>query len=112
MFDNSQLADHVSDDDPLCDDYDDISILSDNELFKSVLLDDDYIHPSRSNCDSESLYYKQSSSKVHSLNKFCEFLTKFSIFRVIFTIGKNPSLADMVNRSFTQKEVQINPLQH
>ena len=39
-------------------------------------------------------------------------LTKFSKLRIIHTPGKNLSVADMLGRSFTKAELQINQLKH
>ena len=39
-------------------------------------------------------------------------LTKFSKFKIIHTPGKNLSVADMLNRSFTKAELQLNQLKH
>ena len=39
-------------------------------------------------------------------------LTKFSIFKIIHTPGKNLSVADMLSRSFTKAELQIKKLKH
>ena len=52
-YGTSDLDDHVSDDDSLCNDCDDTKIMFDNELYKSVNVDDDYHHLVRSNSDSE-----------------------------------------------------------
>ena len=39
-------------------------------------------------------------------------LTKFSKLKIIHTPGKNPSVADMLSRSFTKAELQLNQLKH
>ena len=39
-------------------------------------------------------------------------LTKFSKFKIIHTPGKNLSVADMLSRSFTKTELQLNQLKH
>ena len=39
-------------------------------------------------------------------------LTKFSKLRLIHTPGKNLSVADMLSRSFTKTELQMNELKH
>ena len=39
-------------------------------------------------------------------------LTKFSKFKIIHTPGKNLSVADMLSRSFTKAELQLNQLKH
>ena len=39
-------------------------------------------------------------------------LTKFSKLKVIHTPGKNISVADMLSRSFTKAELQLNQLKH
>ena len=39
-------------------------------------------------------------------------LTKFSKLKIIHTPGKNLSVADMLSRSFTKAELQINQLKH
>ena len=39
-------------------------------------------------------------------------LTKFSNFKIIHTPGKNLSVADMLSRSFTKTELQLNQLKH
>ena len=39
-------------------------------------------------------------------------LTKFSKFKIIHTPGKNLSVADMLGRSFTKAEFQLNQLKH
>ena len=39
-------------------------------------------------------------------------LTKFSKLKIIHTTGKNLSVADMLSRSFTKAELQINQLKH
>ena len=39
-------------------------------------------------------------------------LTKFSILKIIHTPGKNLSVADMLSRSFTKAELQLNQLKH
>ena len=38
--------------------------------------------------------------------------TKFSNFKIIHTPGKNFSVADMLSRSFTKAELQLNQLKH
>ena len=71
-YDLSEFDDSVFDDDPLPNDNDDISIMFDNELYKSVNFDDDNYRPSRWKCDSEELYNIPRSSKFQSFNKFPE----------------------------------------
>ena len=39
-------------------------------------------------------------------------LTKFSKLKIIHTPGKNLSVADLLGRSFTKEELQINQLKH
>ena len=39
-------------------------------------------------------------------------LTKFSKLKIIHTLGKNLSVADMLSRSFTEAELQLNQLKH
>ena len=39
-------------------------------------------------------------------------LTKFSKLKIIHTPGKNFSVADMLSRSFTKAELQLNQLKH
>ena len=39
-------------------------------------------------------------------------LTKFSKFKIIHTPGKNLSVADLLSRSYTKEELQINQLKH
>ena len=39
-------------------------------------------------------------------------LTKFQKLRIIKTKGKFHSVADMLGRSFTQKELHLNQLKH
>ena len=39
-------------------------------------------------------------------------LTKFSKLKIIHTPGKNLSVADMLSRSFTKEELQLNQLKH
>ena len=39
-------------------------------------------------------------------------LTKISKLKIIHTPGKNLSVADMLSRSFTQTELQLNQLKH
>ena len=39
-------------------------------------------------------------------------LTKFSTLKIIHTPGKNLSVADMLSRSFTKEELQLNQLKH
>ena len=39
-------------------------------------------------------------------------LTKFSKLKIIHTPGKNLSVADMLSRSFTKAELQLNQLKH
>ena len=39
-------------------------------------------------------------------------LTKFSKLKIIHTPGKNLSVADMLSRSFTKAELQVNQLKH
>ena len=39
-------------------------------------------------------------------------LTKFSKFKIIHTPGKHLSVADMLSRSFTKAELQLNQLKH
>ena len=39
-------------------------------------------------------------------------LTKFQKLRNIYTKGKNLSVADMLSRSFTKEELQLNQLKH
>ena len=39
-------------------------------------------------------------------------LTKFSNFKLFHTPGKNLSVADMLSRSFTKTELQVNQLKH
>ena len=39
-------------------------------------------------------------------------LTKFSKLKIIHTLGKNLSVADMLSRSFTKAELQLNQLKH
>ena len=39
-------------------------------------------------------------------------LTKFSKLKIIHTPGKNLSVADMLSRSFTKTELQLNQLKH
>ena len=39
-------------------------------------------------------------------------LTKFSKLKIIHTPGKNLSVADMISRSFTKAEIQLNQLKH
>ena len=39
-------------------------------------------------------------------------LTKFSKLKIIHTPGKNLSVADMLSRSFTKAELQLNKLKH
>ena len=39
-------------------------------------------------------------------------LTKFSNLKIIHTPGKNLSVADLLSRSFTKEELQINQLKH
>ena len=39
-------------------------------------------------------------------------LTKFSKLKIIYTPGKNLSVADMLSRSFTKAELQLNQLKH
>ena len=38
--------------------------------------------------------------------------TKFSKLKIIHTPGKNLSVADMLSRSFTKTELQLNQLKH
>ena len=55
-------------------------------------------------------------TKKSNLNpRFCRAqmqLTKFSKLQIIHTPGKNFSVADMLSRSFTKAELQINQLKH
>ena len=39
-------------------------------------------------------------------------LTKFSKLKIIHTPGKNLSVADMLSRSYTKTELQLNQLKH
>ena len=39
-------------------------------------------------------------------------LTKFSKLKIIHTPGKNLSVADMLSRSFTKAELQLNQIKH
>ena len=39
-------------------------------------------------------------------------LTKFPKLKIIHTPGKNLSVADMLSRSFTKTELQLNQLKH
>ena len=57
-YDNSDFDVNVFDDDPFCSSIDDQSFMFDNELSKSVKLDDNRYHTLRSKCDSESSHYK------------------------------------------------------
>ena len=71
-YDNSDLGDNAFDDDLLCNDYDNTSIMFDKEEQKRVNSDDDNHHPARSKNDSERPYHKPRSSKFQSFNKFPE----------------------------------------
>ena len=86
-YDTSELIDDVFDDDPLCIDYDDTSIMFDNEFYNSVELGD-YYHPSRSKSDFEQSNHKPISSQFQSFDKFLIYsmfliLEKMCFFEVI-----------------------------
>ena len=49
---------------------------------------------------------------VHVFYRAQKQLTKFSKIKIIHTPGKNLSVADMLSRSLTKTELQLNQLKH
>ena len=76
--------------------------------FLSLVLPNEYFHRSKTYI---TLFYKKSNLSPRfywaQMQK-----TKFSKLNIIHTPGKNLSVADMLSRSFTKAELQLNQLQH
>ena len=65
-YDNSDLKDKVFDDDQICKDFDDTSIMFDIELYKSVNSLDDKHDCCLSKADSKSLFFIAKSPMFQS----------------------------------------------
>ena len=84
-YDTSEQLENVFIDDQHCDDHDDLSIMFDKKLYKSVNLDDFY-QTSRSKSESENKYRKPKSSKGFSETFKNEDLSINSLKYLIFLI--------------------------
>ena len=62
-YDTPELDYIVFDDDPFCNNYDDTSTMFDNELYKTLSLDEDDLQPYRSKSDNQSLQQRLGFSK-------------------------------------------------
>ena len=92
-----ELDDYVFDGNLLCNDYDDTLNMFENELHRAINLDHVDHNPSRSKCDSETLYHKPTSSKLQPPNKL---LDLFDLPDTANVYDSPTSFADNSNYSF------------